>query len=158
MHHEAVHSWSGVSALLPKRSPSISPAPTPPATFNHQQRFRTHQCRECTPELSLPTKEISLGLASRIDTKTIYGKAPLLPLSAPEMKFLDYDKLSAITEALALREAGDKVLNGRLEAYSCECPRWRTAYTQRHVRARMPCTLGSLQKGEGQCRELTHAS
>jgi hypothetical protein len=36
------------------------------------------------------------------------------------MKFLDFEKLSALTEALTLREVGDKVLNGRIEAYSCE--------------------------------------
>lgn len=36
------------------------------------------------------------------------------------MKFLDYEKLGVINEALATREVGDKVLTGRLEAYSCE--------------------------------------
>lgn len=36
------------------------------------------------------------------------------------MKFLDYEKLGLISEALARQEVGDKVLTGRVEAYSCE--------------------------------------
>jgi hypothetical protein len=36
------------------------------------------------------------------------------------MKFLDYEKLGVLSEALARREVGDKVLMGRVEAYSCE--------------------------------------
>ena len=41
-------------------------------------------------------------------------------MSHKKMKFLDYEKLGVISEALATREVGDKVLMGRVEAYSCE--------------------------------------
>lgn len=89
--------------------------------------------RNLPPPSSLPTNPFYFthskptGLNTRIRTRTTGQSAspffPYFPVYKPGppafMKYLDCERLGLMSAALANRRVGDKVLMGRIEAYSC---------------------------------------
>jgi hypothetical protein len=90
-------------------------------------------CRNLPPPSSLPinafyfTHSMPTGLNTRTHTRTTVQSASPFFLDFPVykpgprafMKYLDCERLGLMSAALANRRVGDKVLMGRIEAYSC---------------------------------------